>query len=134
MKIKTQNTLMKVGLASAVGVCFAALISIKPMLGMFPFGPESEVEATVTKTYVDVSISKDSDGNSHSSSHYMVGTDKGVFEVDNSLWLWIWNADEIYGSLENGKTYKLTTKGKKFANFFMQQYPRIVKVESKQHD
>lgn len=38
----------------------------------------------VERLYVDFSGTKDS-----SKSHYMVGTDQGVFEVDNSIWLWM---------------------------------------------
>ena len=104
-------------------------ICLPPLVGIFPFGPEEEVTATVTRAYVDISITKDSDGNQNSASHYMVGTDKGVFEVDNSLWLWKWNADEVYASLEEGKTYRFTTKGRKVVNFLLQEYPRVIRAE-----
>lgn len=102
-----------------VGACFSG-----PVIGVFPFGPEKTVTAKVERLYVDYSGGKES-----SSSHYMVGTDQGVFEVDNSMWLWIWDADERYASLKAGETYRLRVKGRKVLNFFFQQYPGIVSVE-----
>lgn len=94
---------------------------IKISAGVYPFGPEKNIrEATVERLYVD---------RSSESSHYMIGTDKGVFECDNSVILQIFNADEIYSSLQEGQTYNLTVKGNKFVNFFAQNYPHITKVE-----
>lgn len=94
-----------------------------PGWGFFPFGPTRTVTATVQRLYVDTSSHDKS-----TSSHYMVGTDKGVYEVDNSWWIGIWNADEIYSRLQQGHTYMLTTKGNKVVNMWMQQYPGIIAV------
>lgn len=102
-------------------VLFVALFAIGPILGTGGFGPENTVQATVTRCYVDVSGSGD-----HSESHYMVSTDKGIFEVNNGIFLGVWNADELYGSLIPGKTYIFTTKGRKVVNFFFQEYPYII--------
>lgn len=92
-------------------------------MGVGGFGPENMVTCKVISKHVDVQKSSDS-----SSSHFMVGTDKGTFEVDNGLFLRVWNADEIYGRLEIGKTYTLKTKGAKVVNMFIQEYPYIVAI------
>jgi hypothetical protein len=85
------------------------------------FGPEASVkEATVITKHVDAG---------KNSSSYMVTTDKGTYEVDNGFLLGIWNADEIYGVMEVGKTYNLTVEGEKTVWWFIQYYPYITKVE-----
>ena len=94
------------------------------MMGTYPFGPEQTLNVTINRLYIDTS----SDGDGGRQSHYMVGTDKGVYEVDNSWIAGIWNADEIYSSLQQGSNYTITVKGNKYVNFFMQQYPYIIKV------
>lgn len=102
---------------------FGFLIFHRPYLGLYPFGKTKTVTAKVDRVYVDYSGGKDS-----SSSHYMVGTDQGVFEVSNSLWLWIWNADETYSKIEQGKTYEFQIKGRKLLNMFFQDYPGVIGV------
>jgi len=99
----------------------AAFIAMPFILGTGGCGPERAFEATVTRLYVDHSGS-----GKNSSSHYMVGTDAGVFEVDNGWMLGVWNADEIYASLREGRRYKLKTKGNKVVGWFFQDYPYIV--------
>lgn len=103
-----------------------AAIGIRPLVGVFPFGPESTLNVNVTRLYVDVSGSGED-----KESHYMVGTDQGVFEVDNSLWLWIWNSDEIYAQLQQGSNYTINIKGRKVVNWFYQEYPYITSVKSR---
>jgi len=88
--------------------------------GVGGFGPTAYHTVTVKSKHVDLRSD---------SSHYMVVTDQGVFECDNGILLGIWNADELYGQLQDGKTYYITTKGKKHANILLQEYPYIVKVE-----
>jgi hypothetical protein len=92
---------------------------------MAAFDEAQSVDATVTNKYVDMSGNKE-DG---IESHYMVGTDKGVFEVNNSLFMNIWNADELYNKLVVGKKYTITYKGQRVVNLVMQYYPYIVEVE-----
>jgi hypothetical protein len=62
----------------------------------------------------------------------MAGTSAGVFEIGNSLFLWIWNSDEIYSSIVQGGTYTLTIKGNKVLGWWLQSYPYIIKVEKGQ--
>jgi hypothetical protein len=95
-----------------------------PIMGIGGFGPEKSIShATVISKHVDIQKSSDS-----TSSHYMVATNMGTFEVDNGFLLGIWNSDEIYGGLEIGKTYTFTTKGEKVVGMFFQYYPYIIKA------
>lgn len=115
------NKLIIIAVASVVVLAFGFPI----FMGAYPFGPQRVVEdAKVQRAYIDYSGDKDSQ-----QSHYMIGTDKGVFEVDNSTWLWIWNADEIYSQVEEGKVYDFHIKGNKIINPFFQIYPGVTKVE-----
>lgn len=106
-----------------VGILLAGVIGLRVGLGLFPFGPEGEIQAQVQRLYVDVS-----GDNQVTKSHYMVGTDKGVFEVSNSIWLWMWDADKRYSQLQTDKSYELKTKGNELINIFFQEYPRILSI------
>lgn len=101
---------------SVVGV----IDSVNWFFGVKGFGPEKTEQITVQRLFVD----------NNKSSHYMVSTDKGVFEIDNFLYpRTIFNADELYGRLEVGKTYQVVVKGNKMLNLFFQQYPYIVEIK-----
>lgn len=106
---------------SIFGIIF--IIIIFPLLniiyGVGGFGPQRTVIATVNTKHVD----------SGENSHYMITTDAGVFEVDNGFMLGVWNSDEIYGSIQDRKKYKFTTKGNKVIGMFFQEYPYIIKCE-----
>jgi len=107
---------------------FAIVLSVAacgPIMGTGPFGPTTQTVVTVTDKYVDVS-----GGGKHANSHYMVATDQGIYEIDNGLMLGVWNADELYGRMLKGKAYRITIKGNKVVNAFMQEYPYIVGVSS----
>lgn len=99
-----------------IGSCSSHII-----LGVGAFGPKNTEIITITRCYVDISGS-----GKKSQSHYMVGTDKGTFEVNNGLMLGVWNADDIYSKLREGKRYEITTKGNRVVNIFMQEYPYII--------
>lgn len=105
-------------------VCVVLLVGIffglPYSLGLYPFGPESVQTITVERLYVDAH---------NKSSSYMVASDKGIFEMDNSFILGIFNIDELYGQLEAGKTYEVTVKGQKLLNFIFQTYPHITTVK-----
>jgi prepilin-type N-terminal cleavage/methylation domain-containing protein len=118
--VEVMIALVIVGLLLAIAFPLAYSIS----KGAGVFGPTRSDEITVTRLYVDYSGGKDSQ-----SSHYMVGTDKGVFEVDNGLFLGLWNADELYARLKEGQRYRVTTEGNKVVNFWTQSYPYITAVE-----
>jgi hypothetical protein len=99
-----------------VGV-LAIVVGINYCTGTDGFGPERDEQITVQRLYVD-------------KSNYMVGTDKGVYEVQNFILpIQIFNSDELYSKLEVGKTYNVTLKGNKVLNPFMQQYPYIISIK-----
>lgn len=105
-----------------IGIIFFAP-AIHIINGTGGFGPERTQNVVVKRLYVD-------SGTKESGSHYMVGTDKGVFEVDNGILLGMWNADEIYAQMEQGKSYTIRTKGNRVVGFMFQYYPYIVEVKS----
>lgn len=95
----------------------AIVTSIDYMLGTDGFGPERDEQITIQRLYVD-------------KHNYMVGTDKGVYEVQNFVIpIQIFNSDELYSKLEVGKTYNVTIKGNKVLNPFMQEYPYIISIK-----
>lgn len=112
---------------ATLGVIVASLITIFGSmfllwysLGVKGFGPEYVNTVTVQRLYVD----------GGSSSHYMVGTDKGVYEINNILFpVQLFNCDELYSKLEVGKTYNVKVKGNKVTNWLMQEYPYIIEAK-----
>jgi prepilin-type N-terminal cleavage/methylation domain-containing protein len=108
-----------------VGILFGSIFS-GMSCGVGGWGPTTTHTVTVTDKKIDISGSNES-----TESHYMIyGTENGktvVFEVDNGILLRTWNADEIYAGIVVGKTYEMTAKGKKRVNFFMQEYPYVVR-------
>ncbi len=95
-------------------------LAIDYAYGVNGFGPEKERVVIVERLYVD----------GGKSSHYMVGTDKGVYEVSNLMFpIQIWNSDEIYSSLKVGEKYNIKTKGNKILNWYFQEYPYIIEVK-----
>jgi hypothetical protein len=103
-----------------LGLVVGSAVGLKFAFGVFPFGPETQITVKVERVYVDA-------GNK--ASHYMIGTDQGVFEVDNNLWLWMWNADELYAKIEPGHTYRFTIKGHKVLNWWFQKYPGVISAK-----
>ena len=102
-----------------VVVMVGSVVLINYSNGVEGFGPEYVNQVTINRLYVD----------GGRSSHYMVGTDKGVYEIKNFLYpVQIYNCDELYSKLEVGKTYLVKIKGNKVTNWFMQQYPYIIEI------
>lgn len=102
-------------IAIVLGSCVAG-----PVLGVDGYGPINTYSVTVVSKHIDAQ--KDS-------SSYMVNTNIGTFEVDNGMLLGVWNADEIYGSILVDHEYCFTAKGNRVTNFWMQQYPYVLKVQ-----
>ncbi len=97
-----------------------SVVLINYSYGVRGFGPEDINQVKINRLYVD----------GGSSSHYMVGTDKGVYEISNHLIpIQLFNCDELYSKLEVGKTYTVKLKGNKVTNWFMQQYPYIIEIK-----
>jgi hypothetical protein len=103
----------------AIALLIGIFFGLPYSLDLYPFGPQSTETIKIERLYIDVS---------GKSSNYMIGTDKGVFEMDNSFILGIYNIDELYAKLEVGKAYEAKVKGKKLLNFLFQTYPHITEV------
>jgi hypothetical protein len=112
-----------IGFAIIIFLLIAGRCTYGISAGVGVFGPTKQLMVTVETKHVDVSGDSD-----YQRSHYMVTTDAGVFEVDNGLLLGIWNADEMYGMLKEGRRYVITTEGNRVVNMFFQKYPYIIKV------
>lgn len=100
---------------AAVGGLLLFVLTARPLFGLYPFGPKASETVTIERLYVD--------GGKY--THYMVGTDKGVFEMDDSIWLGIYNVDELYARLQTGKTYQVELKGNKLLTWYCSEYPHI---------
>jgi hypothetical protein len=66
---------------------------------------------------------------SNSGCRYLIYTDKGVYEDTDSMLNGKWNSSDIYGQIQNGKTYDATVYG--WRSGFMSWYPNIVKLTAK---
>lgn len=99
-----------------LGICILPRL----VLGIGGLGPKSSIQCTVQKTYID---------HSQEGSSYIVMTDAGPFEVDNSFFLWKFDADTTFGNIKEGHKYTLDVSGKRYQNFFMQDFPLIIKAQ-----
>lgn len=105
---------------------FSILIEV-----MFSF---NDTEYTVTVTDKDriTESSKDSDGNSETSSKYLVFADDEngnslVFENTDCFIRLKFNSSNLQGKLKEGHTYKITVIGYRVP--FFSRYQNIIKVE-----
>ena len=111
-----------------VAVFVAAALGFYAATGTHGFGlVRPGIEVTVLGKHVDVSHDSDNGSN----THYMVATSNGTYEVQNGFVLGVWNADEIFGSMREGHTYVITTKGNRMVGMFMQKYPYIIAAVEK---
>lgn len=101
-------------------VLVIAFIALPIIQGTYVWGPTRTHEVVINTLYVD---------RGSESSHYMVGTDKGTFEIDNGLLIGMWNADELYSKLSVGKRYRIVAEGNKFVGMFWQYYPYVTDVK-----
>lgn len=77
---------------------------------------------TVTRTEVSV-ISNDGDAYTQK----RVYTENcGVFTADDNLAHGVWNSADIYGSIQEGKTYDFTASGIRFSSPFFSWFPNII--------
>lgn len=111
----------------AVVILLAVVFSLKA----FSF---NDTEYTVTITDKDriTESSKDSDGNSETSSKYLVFADDEngnslVFENTDCFIRLKFNSSNIQGRLKEGNTYKITVVGYRVP--FLSWYQNIIKVE-----
>lgn len=120
MKTLSTNRLSVSGIVMSlrvITIVIAGVVGCYAGYGLGGFGPTQKMLVTVSDKHID---------QKNDTSRYIVSTDQGVFQCDNSMVLGICNADEIYGNLTTGNTYSITTKGREAVNSFMREYPYIV--------
>lgn len=61
------------------------------------------------------------------SSKYLIFTDKGVFENTDTLFYWKWDSSDLYGQIQEGKTYNAKVYGLRVGFFSL--YKNIVDVK-----
>lgn len=79
----------------------------------------TEEQVTITVTDKDVKRYKDSD-------KYLIYTESGTFEITDSVAYWRWDSSDLYGRIEEGKTYTATVYGWRIP--FISSYQNIVEV------
>lgn len=63
---------------------------------------------TVRRLYTGVEMESAgySSGGSYAETTYMVADTQGrVYQVSNSLWLWAWDKEQLWSSMQEGRTY-----------------------------
>lgn len=83
--------------------------------------------ATVTDKDRIVETSSDGEGNTTTSSKYLVFTEDTTYELTDSLWHWQWNSSDMYGKISRGTTYCFKTYG--WRSGFFSMYENIVSIE-----
>lgn len=53
-------------------------------------------------------------------------TQGNVYSIEDSLWVWSWDASDRYASVEEGKTYTITTYGWRVRIFSW--YPNAIEI------
>ena len=107
-----------------IGVVFGTILLITAVVGTW-------ISYGNATTHTGCTInSKDSYASHHSDKRhttYRVYTDNcGVFEVEDRLFLGNFNSADIYGSLKEGGTYDLSTRGYRVP--FLSMFPVIVEA------
>ena len=99
-------------------------------LGIGSMGPTRNWNAVqVMSKHTDIT-----DNGDKRTTHYMVTTDAGTFEVQNGIFLGVWNADELFGMMSENGHYDITTKGNRVVGMFFQEYPYITSVNEAKVD
>lgn len=78
---------------------------------------------TVTITIEDKAIKRHGD----SDDKYLIYTDKGTFEITDSLAYWRWDSSDLYGELKIGHTYNCTVCGLRIP--ILTSYKNIISAE-----
>lgn len=78
---------------------------------------------TVTITIEDKAIKRHGD----SDDKYLIYTDKGTFEITDSLAYWRWDSSDLYGEIKVGHTYECTVCGWRIP--ILSSYKNIISAE-----
>lgn len=87
-------------------------------------GSCSAVYQHATVEYEQITVTDKERITASDSSYYLVFTEEGSYQNSDSLWHWKWDSSELYGELQVGSTYNVTTYGWRFG--FLSMYPNIV--------
>lgn len=81
---------------------------------------------TVTITIEDKGIKRHDKGD----DKYLIYTDKGTFEITDSIAYWRWNSSDLYGRIKVGNTYDCTVCGWRIP--FLSSYKNIIEAKEVQ--
>ena len=87
----------------------------------FPFLEKAITEEQITITITDKDVKRYED-----SDKYLIYTESGTFEITDSVAYWRWDSSDLYGKIEEGKTYTATVYGWRIP--FISSYQNIVEV------
>jgi len=87
----------------------------------------SPIIAYSTDVYVEDIVKEKERITKRDSSKYLIFGETETYENTDSLWYWKWNSSDIYGDLEEGKTYRLRVYGWRIP--FMSWYRNIIEIE-----
>ena len=115
-----KNTKLSKLVAGLLAVSIVLVVISLKML--FVYGTQQDREITIKKTE-RVMFSNN--------SKYLIYTEDGVYENVDSILRMKFNSADVYGQLQNGRTYICDTYGWRIPFFSM--YPNIVSCREKQH-
>lgn len=119
-----KNIKLPVKLSTIISWIITAIIilAVLSLPFLYVYTTQQYREITIKKTERIVS----SDGKS---SKYLIYADDGVYENTDSILRMKFNSADVYGQLQNGKTYTCDTYGSRVP--LLSMYPNIVKCEEK---
>jgi hypothetical protein len=110
-----------INLLTIIGWIVVAIVIVLPPF-LYVYATQQDRKITVKKTERIVSP----DGKS---SKYLIYAEDGVYENTDNILRMKFNSSDIYGQLQNGKTYMCDTYGWRVP--LLSIYPNIVKCEEK---
>lgn len=96
------------------------------VIGMFGITPLVAYGTKADATFTVKEKERVCDGGQSGTCKYLVYTDQGVYENTDSLWYLKFDSSDVYGSLEEGKTYNAKVYG--FRLPFFSMYKNIIEV------
>lgn len=120
MKLNQRGLIAQVGIGALAVLAIAAVGAIIALPIYYVKGTEEQVTITIKKTERIVQRG----GND---AKYLVFTDSEVFEDTDSILNGKFNSSDLYGQLENGKTYNCKVYGYRMP--FFSSYRNLVKCD-----
>ena len=66
--------------------------------------------------------------NGESGKYLFSDTEGNVYSIEDSAWLWSWNASDRYAFIKTNTTYEITTYGWRIP--FLSSYPNAISIEA----